>query len=104
MKELSEESLLALSASGAPEQAPAPLPVTVVEPQEPAVVEEAPSPEPEEVPEEEPTQEEPAYLEGELKAMKNAQLRDILLDMGCGRTTGMNKSALVAKILETQEA
>lgn len=60
--------------------------------------------EPEETPVEEPVDETPAYLEGELKAMKNAVLRDILNDMGFDQSSGMKKADLVAKILEIQES
>lgn len=44
------------------------------------------------------------YLEDELRARKNVQLRSILSDGGYGRTTGMNKSALISAILEMQES
>jgi hypothetical protein len=112
MREMTQEDILTLQTSDPAPPASVPA-VTVVAPTvaaEPEVVEEGsdtepePAPELEETPEAESVQEEPAYLQDELKAMKNAVLRDILLDMGCDRTTGMNKSALVAKILEMQEA
>jgi len=47
---------------------------------------------------------EPLFLEPELKAMKNADLRDVLSDMGFDSFSGMKKADLVAKILELQEA
>ena len=47
---------------------------------------------------------EPLFLEPELKAMKNADLRDVLSNMGFDSFSGMKKSDLVAKILELQEA
>lgn len=105
--------------------APAPAPVTP-EPEPVAVTEEvaetaeqeqekeAPAEEPavEEEPEEKALAEEAGssrrafsyYLRDELQAMKNAQLRSILSDWDYGRTTGMNKSALINAVLETQES
>ena len=84
---------------------------------EPGVVihDEGPEPVPEPIPESvsdpvsepvpvEPDEELPPYLEAELKSMKNAQLRGILNSKGFDRTSGMNKAALVAKILEIQES
>lgn len=99
-----------------PEAAPVPVPVPTPEPE--PIPEPEPEPEPVavaiqeeetvEVPEPEPADEASPevapYLEEELKSMKNSQLRDILSDMEYGRTTGMNKAALVAAVLETQES
>lgn len=102
---VSEIQEFAPAAAPAPEPAPAPAP----EPEPEPISEPEPEPEPvvdevEETPAEEPVQETPAYLEGELKVMKNAELRGILLDMGFDQSSGMRKSDLVAKILEIQEA
>ena len=84
----------------APEPEPEPEPAPEPEP-EPEAAEEAPESEPEEAP---VAEESVPYLEGELKLMRNAELRSILSDMGYGRTTGMNKSALSDAILEMQES
>jgi hypothetical protein len=55
---------------------------------------------------EEPVEDTPTALtEAELKATKNADLRDILSAMGfTSSTSGMRKADLVATILELQEA
>ena len=84
--------------------APAPAPPPPTPAPEPPVVEAVePEPEPEVTELEEDSGPVP-YLSAELKSMKNSKLRSILFDMDYGRTTGMNKSALVAAILETQES
>lgn len=97
-------------AEPAPEPIPEPAPVVTPPMPEPEP-EPEPAPEPEPIPEldealeEEPTEDEPApYLESELKATKNAILRDTLSGMGFDATSGMKKADLVAKILELQEA
>lgn len=114
MREISAEELLSmLPAEPAPEVSePVAAPEPAVPEPEPVVPEPEPvaepevvaEPEPEETPVEEPVDETPAYLEGELKAMKNAVLRDILNDMGFDQSSGMKKADLVAKILEIQES
>jgi hypothetical protein len=84
---------------------PAPPSPAPPEPKPPVVeaVEPEPEPEPEVIELEEDSGPVP-YLSAELKSMKNSKLRSILFDMDYGRTTGMNKSALVAAILEMQES
>lgn len=122
MRALTEEEILELApaqAAPAPAEEPAPAPAPAPEPEpEPEPVAESeemlaePVAESDEnliedsadEEEQEPEAEQPAYLKSELKAMKNADLRAILTDMGHDRTTGMNKSALVAQILELQES
>ena len=103
MREIFAEELLSMLPEPAPE-APEPEPEPVI----PDTPEPEPEPETEaeveETPIEEPVEETPAYLQGELKAMKNAVLRDILTDMGFDQSSGMKKADLVAKILEIQES
>lgn len=106
MREISADELLSMLPNEPAPKAPEPAASDVQEDgPEPAVEPEPESePEPEETPIEEPVDETPAYLEGELKAMKNAVLRDILNDMGFDQSSGMKKADLVAKILEIQES
>lgn len=115
MREISADELLSMLPGEPTPKAPEPVasapvvqevkPEPVAEPQPEPLPEPEPELETEETPvEEEPVDETPAYLEGELRAMKNAALRDILNDMGFDQSSGMKKADLVAKILEIQES
>ena len=102
MREISADELLSMLPDEPAPKAPEPVASDVQEDGPEPVAESVA--EPEETPVEEPVDETPAYLEGELKAMKNAALRDILTDMGFDQSSGMKKADLVAKILEIQES